>query len=247
MPTAYLYVAKATPFLFFLIYYLLFINELHPKGAVSEVNIMSNTKKQTERLALGALFTALVIILQLIGSAIRLGPFSISLVLVPIVLGAALCGYKIGGFLGLVFGAAVLISGDAGAFLAVDVFGTVYDNILETVKKPAGSSKTGVTLEIGEDYMKLLETVIAEQTGETVDLSWFKNVNLELQAATVGSNSGLEIAAKLNNTTIVKLQAYIDMNDGLLHVGIPELNSQFLCFDIPSRPPGTKPQQRIYR
>ena len=86
---------------------------------------MSNTKKQTERLALGALFTALVIILQLIGSAIRLGPFSISLVLVPIVLGAALCGYKIGGFLGLVFGAAVLISGDAGAFLAVDVFGTV--------------------------------------------------------------------------------------------------------------------------
>ena len=86
---------------------------------------MSNTKKQTERLALGALFTALVIILQLIGSTIRLGPFSISLVLVPIVLGAALCGYKIGGFLGLVFGAAVLISGDAGAFLAVDVFGTV--------------------------------------------------------------------------------------------------------------------------
>lgn len=85
----------------------------------------TNTKKQTELVALGALFTALVIILQLIGSAIRLGPFSISLVLVPIVLGAALCGYKIGGFLGLVFGAAVLISGDAGAFLAVDVFGTV--------------------------------------------------------------------------------------------------------------------------
>ena len=85
----------------------------------------TNTKKQTELVALGALFTALVIILQLIGSAIRFGPFSISLVLVPIVLGAALCGYKIGGFLGLVFGAAVLISGDAGAFLAVDVFGTV--------------------------------------------------------------------------------------------------------------------------
>ena len=84
-----------------------------------------NTKKQTERVALGALFTALVIILQLIGSAIRFGPFSISLVLVPIVLGAAVCGYKIGGFLGFIFGAAVLISGDAAAFLAVDVFGTI--------------------------------------------------------------------------------------------------------------------------
>lgn len=85
----------------------------------------TNTKKQTELVALGALFTALVIILQLIGSAIRFGPFSISLVLVPIVLGSAICGYKIGGFLGLIFGAAVLISGDAAAFLAVDVFGTI--------------------------------------------------------------------------------------------------------------------------
>ena len=85
----------------------------------------TNTKKQTELVALGALFTALVIILQLIGSAIRFGPFSISLVLVPIVLGSAICGYKIGGFLGFIFGAAVLISGDAAAFLAVDVFGTI--------------------------------------------------------------------------------------------------------------------------
>lgn len=85
----------------------------------------TNTKKQTELVALGALFTALVIVLQFIGSAIHLGPFSISLVLVPIVLGSALCGYKIGAFLGLVFGAVVLISGDAAAFLAVDVFGTI--------------------------------------------------------------------------------------------------------------------------
>ena len=86
---------------------------------------MKNTKKQTELIALGSLFTALVIILQLIGSAIRFGPFSISLVLVPIVLGSAVCGYKIGGFLGLVFGATVLISGDAAAFLAFDVVGTI--------------------------------------------------------------------------------------------------------------------------
>ena len=86
---------------------------------------------QTQRVALGAVFTALVIILQLVGSAIRFGPFSISLVLVPIVLGAAFCGYKIGGFLGFVFGLTVLISGDAAAFLAVDVFGTVITVLLK--------------------------------------------------------------------------------------------------------------------
>ena len=79
----------------------------------------------TQRLTLGALLTAMVIVLQLLGSFIRLGPFSISLVLVPIVIGAATCGPVIGSWLGFVFGMAVLLSGDAAAFLTVDVLGTV--------------------------------------------------------------------------------------------------------------------------
>lgn len=85
---------------------------------------MSN-KKQTQKLVLGAIMTALVIVLQLLGQFIKLGPFSVSLVLVPIVVGAAMCDYKIGAWLGFVFGVVVLLSGDAAAFLAVDVWGTV--------------------------------------------------------------------------------------------------------------------------
>ena len=86
---------------------------------------MTNTKKQIEKLALGALFTAIVIVLQMLGAFVRFGPFSISLVLIPIVVGAAVCGVSIGAWLGFVFGVAVLLSGDASAFLAVDVIGTV--------------------------------------------------------------------------------------------------------------------------
>ncbi len=86
---------------------------------------MSNKKVNTEKVVLGAVLTALVVILQLLGSFIHLGPFSISLVLAPIVIGAAMCGYKIGGWLGLVFGAVVLLSGDAAPFLAIDITGTV--------------------------------------------------------------------------------------------------------------------------
>lgn len=82
-------------------------------------------RKQTETLVLGAVLTALVIILQLLGSFIRFGPFSISLVLIPIVIGAAMCGVKIGAWLGFVFGAAVLISGDAAAFMSVNMVGTL--------------------------------------------------------------------------------------------------------------------------
>lgn len=90
-----------------------------------------NRKEQTQKLVLGAIFTAVVIVLQLLGSFIRFGPFSISLVLVPIVIGSALCGYKIGAWLGFVFGVAVLLSGDAAAFLGIDVFGTVLTVLLK--------------------------------------------------------------------------------------------------------------------
>ena len=79
----------------------------------------------TRTLTIGAALTAIVLILQLMGAFIRLGPFSMSFVLVPIVVGAATCGTAVGTWLGLVFGVAVLISGDAAPFLAVDVFGAV--------------------------------------------------------------------------------------------------------------------------
>lgn len=71
------------------------------------------------------LFTAIVVVLQFLGGGIRFGVFSISLVLVPIVVGAALYGWKAGGWLGFAFGAAVLLSGDAAAFLVIDPMATV--------------------------------------------------------------------------------------------------------------------------
>lgn len=86
---------------------------------------MNSKKTSTQTLVLGAVLTALVIVLQLMGSFIKLGTFSISLVLIPIVIGAATCGTKISTFLGFVFGIVVLLSGDASPFLAVSVPGTV--------------------------------------------------------------------------------------------------------------------------
>ncbi len=82
-------------------------------------------KTNTRTLTMAAVLTALTVLLQYMGSFVKLGPFSISLVLIPIVIGAATCGVKIGAWLGFVFGGVVLLSGDAAAFLAVDVLGTI--------------------------------------------------------------------------------------------------------------------------
>ncbi len=90
-------------------------------------------KMSTKTMVLGALLTALVIILQFMGSFIKFGVFSISLVLIPIAIGAITCGKRMSTWLGLVFGAVVLASGDAAAFLVVNAPGTIITVLLKGV------------------------------------------------------------------------------------------------------------------
>ncbi len=93
---------------------------------------MVNKKKMSTRtMVTGALLTALVIILQFVGASIKLGPFSVSLVLIPIAIGAITCGKTIGAWLGLVFGVVVLASGDAAPFWAVNTPGTIITVLLK--------------------------------------------------------------------------------------------------------------------
>ena len=67
-------------------------------------------KTSTKELTLAAILTAIVVLLQCLGAFIKLGPFSVSAVLVPIVIGAAMGGISIGAWLGFVFGVMVLVT-----------------------------------------------------------------------------------------------------------------------------------------
>ncbi len=71
-----------------------------------------------KNIAFLAVLLALVVVLQLWGSAIPIGPVNMNLTLIPIVLGAVLLGAPAGAFLGLASGIVVLANGIAG----VDVF-----------------------------------------------------------------------------------------------------------------------------
>lgn len=84
----------------------------------------NNKKRSVVTLAMGGVLTATVIVLQMLGQFIHLGPFSVSLVLVPIIIGAAMCNTYISTWLGLVFGIIVLMT-DAAVFLAISVTGTI--------------------------------------------------------------------------------------------------------------------------
>lgn len=84
------------------------------------------TGMSTEKLVTGALMTALVILFQLLATYTAFfGPFSTAIGLVPIAIGAILCGPAIGAWLGLVFAIIIFATGGANLFLAFDVPGTI--------------------------------------------------------------------------------------------------------------------------
>ena len=77
---------------------------------------MNNGKQtgSTRRLAGLAIFTALIIVLQVVCTFVRFGPFSITLALAPMIIGAAMYGRRAGAYLGFVFGLVVLVTGLMG-------------------------------------------------------------------------------------------------------------------------------------
>lgn len=80
----------------------------------------------TERLVTSALMTALVILFQLLATYTAFfGPFSTAIGLIPIAIGAILCGPAIGAWLGLIFAIIVFATGGANLFLAFDIPGTI--------------------------------------------------------------------------------------------------------------------------
>ncbi len=67
-------------------------------------------KKNVKQMVTVSLLSALVVVLQLLGYVLpRVGPFGLSFVLIPIVIGAAVYGEKAGAFLGGAFGIVVCI------------------------------------------------------------------------------------------------------------------------------------------
>ena len=83
-------------------------------------------RSQIEKLALLALLTAMVGVLAYFGGFIKIGGLaSISLTLIPIVIGAALCGPLAGAWLGGVSGAVFFMTADAAFWLGLSIPGTI--------------------------------------------------------------------------------------------------------------------------
>lgn len=77
---------------------------------------MNNSKRRgsTRRMTGLAIFTAIIVVLQVLCTFVRFGPFSITLALAPIIIATAIYGKGAGAYLGGVFGLVVLVTGLLG-------------------------------------------------------------------------------------------------------------------------------------
>ncbi len=144
-------------------------------------------------MVLGAVMTALVVVFQLLATFTAIfGPFSTAIALIPIVIGVAICGVKMGAWLGFVFGVVVLASGGANLFLAFDVFGTF---VTVLVKGTACGLAAGLAYKALEKLNRYVAVVVAAVVCPVVNTSVFM-----LGSIIFFLDSVSEIAAAIGST-----------------------------------------------
>lgn len=126
---------------------------------------MATTKRRpsTEKMVTVAILTALVIVMQFVSMNLRFATFSITLTLLPIVIGGALCGIGAGAWLGLVFGIIVLATGDAAFFMGLGPNGeTVAGTIITVlVKGTAAGAASAAVYKLLSGFNRYVATVAA--------------------------------------------------------------------------------------
>lgn len=125
----------------------------------------------TEKLVLLALLTALVAVLSYFGGFIKIGGLaSISLTLVPVVLGAALCGPMAGAWLGGVSGAVFFLTADAAFWLGLSIPGTI---ITVMIKGIMAGYLAGLTYSLLEKHNRYLAIVASAVVAPVVNTGIF--------------------------------------------------------------------------
>lgn len=136
----------------------------------------TNSLRKTKTLVGMAIFTAIVVVLQLIASFVKFGFFTPSLVLIPIVIGTAIYGIKAGAWLGFVFGVVVLIAcitgADGGGYLMWGVNPTV-TALICVGKGVACGALAGLTYQLLHHKNQILATVAAAVVCPVVNTGLF--------------------------------------------------------------------------
>ena len=171
-------------------------------------------------LAFMGILTAIVAVLQWMASVIAFGPFSITLALSPIIIGAAMYDWKAGAWLGTVFGIVVLIT-NAAPFLAVSIPATIIVCILKGALAGAAAAIVYKLLEKKNTYVAVIVAAIVcpivntgvfllgclvffyDTVSSWVDPEKYASVGAYMILGLVGINFVVELVTNLFLSTVI--------------------------------------------
>ena len=135
------------------------------------MQLANKNRERTKKLALLALLTAMVAVLAYFGGFIRIGGLaSISLTLIPVVIGSALCGPWAGAWLGAVSGIIFFTTPDSAFWFSLSVPGTV---ITVMVKGIAAGLCAGLVYKLLEKVNRYLAVLVSAIVCPTVNTGIF--------------------------------------------------------------------------
>ncbi len=112
------------------------------------MNKSVSSHEKVRKMTTLAILSAIVVVLQLVCTFVKFGPFSITLALTPIIIGAAIYGWKAGAFLGFVFSAVVYVTGlmamDGGFIMAMMSYNAIGTTFLCLFKGTAAGAIAGL-------------------------------------------------------------------------------------------------------
>lgn len=123
-----------------------------------------------------------------------------------------------------------LESNNMGA--AVDALGSAYDKLMGgfggSSSTANGGGKVNMTLTVGDSVISLLEQSI----DGGADLSFLSSVNITMDAGISGDLEKIALTAGLNGKDIATLNMLMSMSDSIMYICVPELNDQWIKFDM---------------
>lgn len=144
----------------------------------------TSTIDKTRKMSMLAMLSAIVVFLQIVCTFIKFGPFSITLALTPIIVGAAIYGVGAGALLGFIFGVVVYITGlmgwDGGFINLMMAENAIATTVVCIGKGLAAGAAAGAVYKILSKASKTLSAIVASIVTPIVNTGLFALVSLTI-------------------------------------------------------------------
>lgn len=122
-----------------------------------------------------------------------------------------------------------VVEKDAAADVAENI-AAAYDKYMNSYSSDGAVTDMEIKLEAGDLLLNVLTTAL-KQNGMALDLNWVESVTLSPTVEVYKNMTRADIGVGLNDTHLATISLVMDMDAGMVYVGIPELHKTYLSFE----------------